>query len=70
MTIAKSEINSVGNRRYPIGAELIGRAETHFRVWAPKAGRVDLVLEKSADEDPERRFHPLRNEQNGYHSGG
>ena len=32
-------------RRYPIGAELIGENETHFRVWAPKAKRLDLVLE-------------------------
>ena len=35
-------------RRYPIGAELIGANETHFRVWAPKATRVDVVLEESA----------------------
>jgi len=36
------------NRRYPIGAELIGPNETHFRLWAPKAQHVDLVLEESA----------------------
>src|SRR5260370_15810945 len=35
-------------RRYPIGAELIGAKETHFRVWAPKATHVDVVLEESA----------------------
>ena len=32
-------------RRYPIGAELVDENETHFRVWAPKAQRVDVVLE-------------------------
>ena len=32
-------------RRYPIGAELVGENKTHFRVWAPKAQRVDVVLE-------------------------
>ena len=37
-------------RRYPIGAELIGQRETHFRVWAPKAKRLDVVLEGNADE--------------------
>ncbi len=32
-------------RRYPIGAELVAANETHFRVWAPKAKRLDVVLE-------------------------
>ncbi len=26
-------------RRYPIGAELLGEDRVHFRVWAPKAQR-------------------------------
>jgi hypothetical protein len=30
MTMSQAE------RRYPIGAELIGENQTHFRVWAPK----------------------------------
>jgi maltooligosyltrehalose trehalohydrolase len=30
-------------RKYPIGAE-VSRAGTHFRVWAPKRKRVDVVL--------------------------
>ena len=34
-------------RRYPIGAEVIGEGRTHFRVWAPKAKRLDVVLESS-----------------------
>ena len=29
--------NTGMERRYPIGAEIIGENETHFRVWAPKA---------------------------------
>ena len=32
-------------RRYPIGAELIGEGRTHFRVWAPKAKQLEVVLE-------------------------
>jgi hypothetical protein len=43
MLYSTREIRQV-QRRYPIGAELIGPDEVHFRVWAPKAQRVDLVL--------------------------
>src|SRR6266404_3645263 len=56
-------------RRYPIGAELIGANETHFRVWAPKATRVDVVLEESATKNVRRTFHPLQREDDGYFSG-
>lgn len=48
-------------RRYPIGAEIIAANETHFRVWAPKAKKVDVMLgDKSC---------PLANESDGYFSG-
>src|SRR6266581_4761892 len=57
------------SRRYPIGAELIGPNQTHFRVWAPKAQDVDVVLEESAKKDAERTFHPLEREDGGYFSG-
>ena len=56
-------------RRYPIGAELIDQNRTHFRVWAPKAKRLDVVLELSAAKDVPRTFHPLRGEEGGYFSG-
>src|SRR5713226_3487041 len=59
----------VKERRYPIGAELIGPEETHFRVWAPKAQHVDLVLEESAEKNAKRTFHPLEAEDGGYFSG-
>src|SRR5712692_1823169 len=55
-------------RRYPIGAELIGANKTHFRVWAPKAQHVDLVLEESAEKNAKRTFHPLQAEEGGYFS--
>jgi maltooligosyltrehalose trehalohydrolase len=54
-------------RRYPIGAELIGENETHFRVWAPKAREVDVVLEIAEDKSP--KFCPLTAEPGGYFSG-
>jgi maltooligosyltrehalose trehalohydrolase len=63
----KGQIRRV-QRRYPIGAELIGPNQTHFRVWAPKAQRVDLALE-SAAKDSIRTFHALEAEKDGYFSG-
>lgn len=56
-------------RRYPIGAELIGPDETHFRVWAPKARQVDLVLEGEFPKTQERQSHALTAENEGYFSG-
>ena len=56
-------------RRYPIGAELIGKDETHFRLWAPNAQNVELVLEESADKNAKRSFQPLKREEGGYFSG-
>lgn len=49
-------------RRYAIGAELLGQ-EAHFRVWAPKCVRVEVVLEAPA------RTVALAAEGNGYFSG-
>jgi len=61
--------SSAIQRRYPIGAELIGEGRTHFRVWAPKAKRIDVVLESSLENEAERTFHPLEAEAAGYFSG-
>jgi maltooligosyltrehalose trehalohydrolase len=48
-------------RRYPIGAEITGENETHFRVWAPKAKKLAVVLENQT--------YPLSSENNGYFAG-
>jgi maltooligosyltrehalose trehalohydrolase len=56
-------------RRYPIGAEIIGENETHFRVWTPKANVLEVVLESSTDRSAQRTFHSLAREQDGYFSG-
>src|SRR5437762_3568887 len=56
-------------RRYPIGAEIISKNESHFRVWAPKANMLDVVLEPSSERSVERTFHPLPQERDGYFSG-
>ena len=54
-------------RRYPIGAELVGENQTHFRVWAPKATELNVVLESPAEAKP--KFFPLAAEPEGYFSG-
>ncbi len=69
MTIRTNHTTRSFKRRYPIGAELIGPDQTHFRVWAPKAQRVDLVLEDSAAKTPGQEFHVLAPEKGGYFSG-
>jgi maltooligosyltrehalose trehalohydrolase len=54
-------------RRHPIGAELIGENQTHFRVWAPKAREVDVVVEHAEAAKP--KLVPLATEPDGYFSG-
>jgi maltooligosyltrehalose trehalohydrolase len=49
------------DRRYPIGAEVIGDAVS-FRVWAPGRDRVAVVLEDGA-------AHSLRQVDGGYFAG-
>src|SRR3954449_4851402 len=39
-------------RRLPIGAEILpDNAGVHFRVWAPKRSRLDVVFENGAAPD-------------------
>lgn len=54
-------------RRLPIGAE-ISQEGIHFRVWAPEAHKVEVVLEQMG---PERKdvAYPLEKEDKGYFSG-
>ena len=54
-------------RRYPLGAELIGNNQAHFRLWAPKAREVNVVVEDAAEGKP--KFFPLIAESAGYFSG-
>ena len=54
-------------RRYPIGAELVCENQTHFRIWAPKAREVDVVLEDATEA--KLKFCPLTAESGGYFSG-
>src|SRR5438552_560522 len=62
----KRKIRKV-RRRYPIGAELITENQTHFRIWAPKARKLDVVIEQGPDSG--RTFRSLTPEPAGYFSG-
>ncbi|MGH9608611.1 MAG: hypothetical protein ACRD34_02960, partial [Bryobacteraceae bacterium] len=51
-------------RQMPIGAEFIpDRNAVHFRLWAPKAGTVEVCAENR------REMVALRRESDGYFSG-
>jgi maltooligosyltrehalose trehalohydrolase len=50
------------NRKYPIGAE-VREGGVHFRVWAPRRRRVEVVLE------PAGQLIALEPEPHGYYSG-
>jgi maltooligosyltrehalose trehalohydrolase len=48
-------------RRYPIGAELMADGRVHCRIWAPKADRLEAVVDG--------KFCELEREPDGYFSG-
>ncbi len=54
-------------RRLPIGAEVAADGAVHFRVWAPKRRRVELVLAQEPGK-PEVLPIALRPEGDGYFS--
>src|SRR5260370_453934 len=58
-------------RRLPVGAEVFANVGVHFRVWAPRRRRVEVVLETGPALQPERagRFVPLEAEEGGYFTG-
>jgi maltooligosyltrehalose trehalohydrolase len=51
-------------RRFPVGAELLPQEGAHFRVWAPKRQRVEVVLYREKE-----MVTPLQAEGSGYFSG-
>ncbi|HEX8202673.1 MAG TPA: hypothetical protein VF590_19505, partial [Isosphaeraceae bacterium] len=59
-------------RRLPVGAEVRVGGGVHFRVWAPRCGRVDVVLEEEGTgdgRDDQPREFALTAEADGYFSG-
>ncbi len=55
--------HAVVRRRFPIGAEP-SRDGAHFRVWAPKCRKVEVITEGSVSTSSE-----LQSEEGGYFSG-
>jgi maltooligosyltrehalose trehalohydrolase len=55
-------------RRFPIGAEVVSEEGVHFRVWAPKRGRVEVILE-DVDSGRHPSTHLLGAEPHGYFAG-
>jgi maltooligosyltrehalose trehalohydrolase len=53
---------TTAKRRFAIGAEVVANRLVHFRVWAPAAQRVDVVVSGRS------RFRALRAEGQGYFS--
>src|SRR5919205_567590 len=58
-------------RRLPVGAEVLPDGGTHFRVWAPRRSRVQVVIEGDAERGGtgERQVVALDREAAGYFSG-
>src|SRR5438094_9423542 len=60
------------DRRYPIGAEVIVDGRVHFRVWAPKAKRLEVGIEGEWGTDRGAEapapFAELQSEPDGYFS--
>jgi maltooligosyltrehalose trehalohydrolase len=56
-------------RRLPVGAEVRPAGGAHFRVWAPRRGQVEVVLERRPAERGGELAVPLAGEGNGYFSG-
>jgi maltooligosyltrehalose trehalohydrolase len=62
--MSPAPLDPVRQRRLPVGAEIVAGG-VHFRVWAPRASRLDLVL---AFDGAEHRI-PLDREAGGHFSG-
>jgi maltooligosyltrehalose trehalohydrolase len=58
-------------RRLPVGAEVLSQGGVHFRVWASKRQRVEVVLEGGPGHPPEAGpvAVALEPEGGGYFSG-
>lgn len=53
-------------RRLPVGAEVLAEGGTHFRVWAPKRKKVEVIIESAGGKSIAVEIDP---EPSGYFSG-
>src|SRR2546423_12752673 len=56
-------------RRFPIGAEVLPEGGVHFRLWAPRCQKVEVVIEGGPDHKRSGQAVELRAEEHGYFSG-
>lgn len=59
--------SKLANRGLPIGAEVQPDGTTHFRVWAPRRNRAELVI-WAVEGAPQKRVE-LSRDENGYFAG-
>src|SRR6267143_5736645 len=48
----RQEVYSTRHRRLPVGAEVCPEGGVHFRVWATRRQRVEVVLEGGPKDTP------------------
>ncbi len=56
------------NRKLPIGAEIVPEGGVHFRVWAPKPRKIELVLRPESSSEADGESIELDDEGTGYRS--
>src|SRR5919202_1115474 len=56
--------------RLPVGAAVLGGGGVHFRVWAPRCSRVEVVFEgrEGTPADGDGQSHEMMREGGGYWS--
>src|SRR5256885_1565374 len=57
------------SRRLSIGAEVLSQRGVYFRVWAPRCGKVEVVIERGPGLNRGVGEVELRPEADGYFSG-
>jgi maltooligosyltrehalose trehalohydrolase len=67
MSFTLATVIEGSSRRFPIGAEVLEKGGSHFRVWAPDRKKVEVVLFQEHDSQNSIR-HRLDQEENGYFS--
>ncbi len=60
--------NTKLSRRLPVGAEVLPDGGVHFRVWAPRRKKVEVIIESLKPTASTQAFE-LNEEANGYFSG-
>ena len=69
-TMVEPARNASGRRRLPVGTEVVLGGGAHFRVWAPSAGALDVVVYGSdGSNGSQPHAYPLSPESEGYFAG-